>query len=119
MVPDNFKLEMLGISWQTILEGLAQGIPDGEEPIVTGDDVIDFMALGAAVIINQDTNLRTTRDRRLAVETVAKRVDSWVRDLARISEETGAPAIDAMKTLGTAAQARYAAEAAAANDTLQ
>ena len=87
------QIEIISPMVRVIMGAIAAKSPNGE---VTGDDVLSLHALGIALMIDNDTNLRTPRDRRLAVETAKKHVERWMRVLDAVKKETGMSALSRM-----------------------
>lgn len=82
------KATVLNWLLELIMDSLAKQLDD-EDDELTGDDLLDFFALGIAAIIDNDTLLTTPRDRRLAVETARKHIERNVKELRTAHDESG------------------------------
>lgn len=69
---------------------------DGNE--LSADDLIDFFALGAAAIIDNDSHLTTPGHLRHAVEAVSKRISEQVKLLRLHRAEAGTSVLAEMMT---------------------
>lgn len=82
------KVAVLSSVMKPIMDLLAAELPEGDDDL-TGDDILDFFALGVAALIDNDSLLTTPRDLRLAVETARKHVDRHVKELRAAHDESG------------------------------
>jgi hypothetical protein len=76
-VSDEVKVDLLGQSMPQII-GALNSCSVGE---LGADDIIDFLALCMAAMLDNDSQLVTPRDLRLGSEVVAKRIEHRAREL--------------------------------------
>lgn len=90
-VPDDAKLAVLVTMFGPLFGKLAESatVKGQEPPEVTADDIVDYLAMAIATVIENDSNLTTPRHVRLAVETTAKRITARVRDIREYREMHG------------------------------
>ena len=91
-VSTGYKAEMMAQLFSQVGAYLAAESEGGE---ATADDIIDFFAFGIAMVIDNDSDLRTPRDLRLASDTAKALIDRNVKAL-RAMHENGEPTFLAM-----------------------
>lgn len=80
------KLSILSSVMSPVAQALADASDNNE---LSADDLIDFFALGAAAVIDNDSYLTTPGHLRQAVDAVSKRIAEKVKLLRLHQAETG------------------------------
>jgi hypothetical protein len=80
------KVEIMHVMFDPILGALRGMAP---EKNVSADDIIDFFALGIAMILDNDTNLTTPELLRLGAISATKMIDTRANQLRESRDETG------------------------------
>ncbi|MDO7841723.1 hypothetical protein [Sphingomonas immobilis] len=85
-VDDAAKFQLVQQVMPQLFDALASVSSDGD---VCADDVIDFLSLCTATLLDNDTHLTTPRHLRLGAQTVAKHVERRTKELRAAQEGTG------------------------------
>ncbi len=80
------KVEIMHVMFDPIMGALGAMSPENQ---VSADDLIDFFALGIAMILDNDTNLKTQQHIRLGAITATKMIDTRAKQLRESRDETG------------------------------
>ena len=80
------KVEIMHVMFDPIMGALG-AMSSGND--VSADDIIDFFALGIAMVLDNDTNLKTPQLLRLGAITATKMIDTRARQLRESRDESG------------------------------
>jgi hypothetical protein len=75
------KAEIMQAMWTPLMNAMANQTPDDD---VTGDDLLEFFALGMAMVLDNDTHITTPRQERLAQDTAKTHVIRWMKVLKEV-----------------------------------
>lgn len=77
------KTDIMRELWLPLMGELSEA-SDGHD--YTADDLLEFFALGMAMVLDNDTHIITPRDQRLALDTAKSHVTRWVRLLGEVQK---------------------------------
>jgi hypothetical protein len=80
-VPLKAKADIMKAMWLPVMDALGGSANGGE---ITGDDLLEFFALGMAMVLDNDTNIVTPRDVRLSQEAAKSHVMRWMKVLREV-----------------------------------